>query len=121
VNSSNGSAGDRVAAALSGARIGEGVQAKPRFVVRRIDASGRTEMVRDSIVNLIGLRHGPLDAPDGLLVLTEEAVSSGKLRSGSNVTSCDECVERTLEPVLREERLHWQGGSIGGPASVRLT
>ena len=125
LNGSNGSAGDRVASALSGARIGAGVQARPRFVVRRIEAAGRTEAVRDSIVSLIGLREGPLDAPDGLLVLTEEAVSSGKLAYlGSNVTSFRDmnALERTLEPVLREERLHRQGvdQSVVEAASVRL-
>lgn len=125
LDGSSGSAGERVIAALGAARIGEGESARPRFVVRRLEAAGRIDRLRDSIVSLIGLRKGPLGAPDGLLILTEEAVGTGKLTYlGSNVTSFRDmnALERTLEPVLREERLHRQGvdQSVVEAASVRL-
>jgi ABC-2 type transport system permease protein len=125
LDGSNGAGGERVTAALAAARIGTGAESRPRFVVRRIDAAGRMDALRDSIVALIGLRQGPLDAPDGVLVLTEEAIRSGKLAYlGSNVTSFRDmnALERTLEPVLREERLYRQGvdRSVVEAASIRL-
>jgi ABC-2 type transport system permease protein len=125
LDGSSGSAGERVIAALDAARIGEGETSRPRFVARRLDAGGRMDRLRDSIVSLIGLRKGALDSPDGLLILTEEAVGTGRLiYLGSNVTSFRDmsALERTLEPVLREERLRRQGvdQSVVEAAAVRL-
>jgi len=100
--------GNRVVTALGVPQIGTGAAARARFQAVRLPAEGRASALRDSVVALIGLREGPPGAPDGILILDEDAIASGKVvYLGSNVTSFREMnlLERTLEPVLREERL----------------
>lgn len=106
--------GQRLAAAFDSVTIGEGPGALARYRVVRVEAGARMEVLRDSVVRQIGLRDGPPNAADGVLLLTEDAVASGKvIYLGSNVTSFRDMsrLEHVLEPRLREERLRRQGAS----------
>jgi ABC-2 type transport system permease protein len=101
--------GTRVTQALVAARRGEAETAPPRYDVTRLPVQeDRLPAVRDSVVSLIGLRNGPEDAPDGVLVLTDSAVDGGHVSYlGANVTSVHDMdqMEQVLRPVLQEERL----------------
>jgi len=117
VDGTTGGTGQRLAAAFDSVTIGDGPGALARYRVVRVEAGGRLDALRDSVVRQIGLRDGPVDAADGILILTGEAVDSGKVTYlGSNVTSFRDMsrLERVLEPRLREERLRRQGA----PANV---
>lgn len=106
--------GERLAAAFDSVTIGEGPAAAARYRVVRVDAGDRLDVLRDSVVRQIGLRDGPVDAADGVLILSRDAVASGKVTYlGSNVTSFRDMtrLERVLEPRLREERLRIEGAS----------
>jgi ABC-2 type transport system permease protein len=90
----------------------------------RLDGDGRVEVLRDSVVRQIGLRDGPADAADGVLILTQAAVGNGKVTYlGSNVTSFRDMsrLERVLEPRLREERLRSQGAPPGVIAAAAIS
>lgn len=115
--------GERLATAYDSVMIGEGPAAMARYRVVRVAAGGRMETLRDSIVQQIGLRDGPVDAADGVLILTENAVANGKVTYlGSNVTSFRDMsrLERILEPRLREERLRSQGAAPGVIAAAAI-
>jgi ABC-2 type transport system permease protein len=125
LDAAQGSAGQRVAEALSALKIQRGAETRPRFVTERIAAGDRLPALRDSIVALIGLRNGPAGAPEGLVIVTDSAVATGRVfYLGSNVTSFRDMniLERTLEPVLREDRLRRldADSALIGAAAVRL-
>jgi ABC-2 type transport system permease protein len=117
--------GRRLGDSLAAARRGLAPDAAARFLVTRIEAGGRLEAIRDSVLGLIGLRTGPAGSPDGLLIVTDLALDSGAVTYlGSNVTSIRDmnALERVLEPVLRQERLVRQRATpaIISAANVRL-
>jgi ABC-2 type transport system permease protein len=108
VDAASGTFGDRAVAALQESQIGTGAGARPRYSVHRIAASGRAQLVADSLTALIGLSRGPADAPAGFVVLTDDALATGTVAYfGSNVGSLGdmESLRGTLRPVIQTERL----------------
>jgi ABC-2 type transport system permease protein len=100
--------GQRITDALKAARRGDAAGAPPRFSLTRVEAGDRLLAQRDSVVRLIGLRQGPEDAPDGVLVVTDSGIKAGRVTYlGANVTSLHdmEALERILEPAILQERL----------------
>jgi ABC-2 type transport system permease protein len=123
LDAAGGSLAARVDSALSAQRIGE--DSTPRYSVMTLGAAGRVDAMRDSVIGLIGRRESPLGAPDGVLVLTADGVEDGKLSYfGSDVTSFRNMnnLERTLEPLLRDERLtrRHADSALKAAAGVRL-
>ncbi|MFZ5624326.1 MAG: ABC transporter permease [Gemmatimonadota bacterium] len=112
VDGASGEFGRRVAAALEAARRGRGPDATPRYLPVLVPAHGRVEAVRDSLVTLTGLPRKQGPSFDGLLLLTDEALDSGKLQYlGANVGSPGDMrlLETTLQPVVLAERLQRTG------------
>jgi ABC-2 type transport system permease protein len=108
VDAASGEFGDRVTAALTESKFGNRGNEQPRFHVRRIAAHDRAGAVADSLTALIGRSRGPADAPDGFLVLTDSALSTGEINYyGSNVGSIADmaALEGTMRPVVQTERL----------------
>lgn len=112
-----GTFGARAFEALMTARRGDSVTPPP-FEVERLSAVGRVEAVRDSALGLTGFSRQRLpQAFDGVLVLTEETLKSGRIQYyGANVGSPAEMrrLEDLLQPVVQRERLE----RLGVDASV---
>ncbi|HEV8356503.1 MAG TPA: ABC transporter permease [Gemmatimonadales bacterium] len=88
------------------------------FEVERFAAVGRVDAVRDSILSRTGLsrKRQVADGFDGVLVLTEETLVSGKIQYyGTNVGSIAEMrrLEGILQPVVQRERLERLGVDPG--------
>lgn len=103
--------GDSVAAALRRLKLGTGEATVPRYnlVLLRTD---RVAPVRDSLIRRVGVASAEGDALDGVLVLTDTGVESGKLSYfGKNVASFSDIrtMERTMGPSLRGLRLARRG------------
>lgn len=112
IDAANGNLGQELERALGEARRGSDADAKPRYSVLRVPAQGRLQAVRDSLVPLTGLAQDTIHKLDGLLIATEEAVESGEVvYLGDNVGSFGDMamLERTVEAVLRTERLERRG------------
>jgi ABC-2 type transport system permease protein len=110
VDAASGEAGARVVDGLAASRRDDG-QGAPRYAVTRIAASGDGLAVRDSLVRLTGTR-AAADGFDGVLVLTEETVSAGKIPYfGTNVASPADMrrLESEVQAALRLERLRRAG------------
>jgi ABC-2 type transport system permease protein len=118
-----GTIGARIDSALASQRIG--ADGTPRYAITRVAAEGRLDELRDSVISVIGRREGPPGAPDGVLLLTDDGVEGGKVPYlGSDVTSFRNVstLQRTLEPLLRDERLARRDAdsSVKAAAAVRL-
>jgi len=123
LDAAGGAIGVRIDSALASQRIG--ADGTARYSVTRIAAAGRLDELRDSVISLIGRRQSALGAPDGVLLVTDDGVESGKVPYlGSDVTSFRNIntLERTLEPLLRDERLarRQADSSIKSAAAIRL-
>jgi ABC-2 type transport system permease protein len=108
LDASAGTFGDRVERALRDARLGTGDAARPRYVIERLTAGDRLTALRDSLIARIGTRDADADTPVGVLLLTEDGLTSGKLDYlGENVSSPSDmaALESALEPVVLTERL----------------
>jgi len=108
LDAASGAIGDSVAALLGRDSIGQAETSRARFIVTHIRAGDRLPALRDSLVARIGLQDGPVDAPSGVLSLTDEAVETGRVGYlGSNVGSFRDmrAIERLVGPALRQERL----------------
>ena len=116
--------GVQVAAALEAVKAGEGEAAQ--FAVQRMEAGSGWEEVRDSLVNIMGLSHAPPSAPQGVLILDEFSVDSGRASYlGSNVASprITTAIEKAVEPALLALRLGRKqlDSSVVAAAMIRLT
>lgn len=125
LDAASGAIGDSVVTLLGRDSIGEGETRRARFFVTHVRAESRLPELRDSVVTRIGLQDGPVDAPDGVLSLTDEAVETGRIGYlGSNVGSFRDmgAIERTIEPALRRERLFRKNAdaAIIAAANVKL-
>lgn len=125
LDAASGAIGDSVAALLARDSVGDGETRRARFLVTHLRAGDRLAALRDSVVTRIGLQNGPPDAPDGVLSLTDEAVTTGRIGYlGSNVGSFRDmgAIERMVGPALRQERLLRQhaDSAIIEAANVRL-
>jgi len=107
-----GDLGARIEEALQGARIGRGPEAKPRYSVQRFAAAGRADEVRDSLVPSTGLSRKQAAGWDGILVITDSTLPTGKASYyGANVASLSdmEDLERAMRPVVIAKRLQGLG------------
>lgn len=115
VDGAPGDFGARVEQVLAAAQNRQSQEAT--YAPIRIPASGRVQDVVDSLVPLTGVsKKQNANALDGLLILDEGAVTTGKLRYfGKNVGSMEDMRElRTnLTPVLVSERLSAVGVDPG--------
>jgi ABC-2 type transport system permease protein len=116
--------GRRVAEALGAVKAGEGDAAQ--FAVERMEVGLNWEIVRDSLVRLIGLSHPSPSAPQGLLILDEFSVDSGRATYlGSNVASprITDAIKHAVEPVLLTIRLERRqlDSSVVAAAMIRLS
>ncbi len=115
VDGAPGDFGARVEQVLAAAQNRQSQEAT--YAPIRIAASGRVQDVVDSLVPLTGVsKKQNANALDGLLILDEGAVTTGKLRYfGKNVGSMEDMRElRTnLTPVLVSERLSAVGVDPG--------
>jgi ABC-2 type transport system permease protein len=112
VDATSDDLGEKLAAALNAARIGGGPAAKPRYSVVRIAAQGRAAQVRDSLVPFTGLSRKASDGWDGILVVSDSTVPTGKAAYyGANVASFDDMrdLEQTLRPMVIAKRLQGMG------------
>lgn len=84
-----------------------------RFLVRRVEAPGRAEAVRDSLVRLSGVEDADsASAVDGILVVTPEGTAAARLTYyGTNVGSprAMNVLENAVERTLRLDRLERAG------------
>jgi ABC-2 type transport system permease protein len=104
--------GAQVETAFNAARIGKGDKAQPRYEVTRVEAAGRAEAVRDSLVPMTGLSNKRAGGFDGILVVTDSTVPTGKAAYyGANVASFDDMneMEQTLRPIVIARRLQAMG------------
>jgi ABC-2 type transport system permease protein len=123
LDAAQGQIASRIDSALASQRIGP--DSIPRYAVTRIPAAGRLEALRDSVVGMIGRRDGETGAPDGMIVLTDQGIETGKvLYLGADVTSFRNIntLERALEPLLRDERLTRRNAdsALKAAAAIRL-
>lgn len=112
VDATTGGFGAQVASAFQAARIGKGETAKARYDVTRVPAVGRAEAVRDSLVPITGLSRKTAEGFDGILVVSDSTVPSGKATYyGANVASFDDMreMEQTLRPIVIARRLEAMG------------
>ena len=112
-----GTFGVRVAQALMASRRRD-TSAPIPFAVVRIGAIGRVDAVRDSALARTGLsrKQAVENGLDGVLVVTEETLTSGKIQYyGTNVGSIAEMrrLEGILQPVVQRERLERLGVDPG--------
>lgn len=112
VDATTSGLGAQVEAAFTAARIGKGDKSKPRYEVTRVPAPGRAEAVRDSLVPITGLSQKGASGYDGILVVTDSTVPTGKAAYyGANVASFDDMneMEQTLRPIVIARRLQAMG------------
>lgn len=124
LNDASGTLARRVDSVLSAQRIG--ADSIPRYRITVLQANGRAAALQDSIVAKIGHRDKGPEAPSGVLVLTEQGIEDGKVSYyGSDVTSFRNMIslERSLEPLLRDERLTRRNAdsALKAAASIRLS
>ena len=113
----DGAFAGRAADALRSARRGDSTVPIP-YVVEQLPAVGRVDAVRDSALSRTGLAKArdPGDAFDGVLVLTEGTLTSGRIQYyGTNVGSPAEMrrLEGLLQPIVQRERLERLGVDPG--------
>ncbi len=112
VDATTSGLGKQVADALQAARIGKGEKARPRYEVIRVAAVGRADAVRDSLVPMTGLSRKLAGGFDGILVISDSTVPSGKAAYyGANVASFDDMQEMagTIRPLVIARRLQSMG------------
>jgi ABC-2 type transport system permease protein len=125
LDGTSGNFGARVDSAFSAQRVVVGGDTLPRYAVTRLAADDHLLQLRDSVVATIGRREHAVGTPVGVLVLTDSAIETGRLTYlGSDVTGFQNVrsLERTLEPVVRDERLSRRNAdsALKAAASVRL-
>lgn len=115
VDATEGAAGAQVADALGNVRRGgsPGAIGAARYTITRVSASpDRLDAVRDSLIAFTGLQERGADGFDGVLVMDEAAVASGRpTYYGVNVGSQTDMrrLETELQTALRFERLRRVG------------
>ena len=110
LDGATGEAGTRVADGLAAARR-TGSNGGLRYSVTRLAAGDNLDARRDSLVRQVGVGR-EAEGLDGVLVLTDDAVTSGKIPYyGANVGSPQEMrrLETAVQTALRLERLRRAG------------
>lgn len=107
--------GVRLEQSLAAATVGRGAEAQLVYAPVRVAAVGRVQEVVDSLVPLTGLSSKAAPASgslDGLLILDEGSVTTGRLRYfGKNVGSMEDMrrLQGSLSPLMISERLRAVG------------
>jgi ABC-2 type transport system permease protein len=113
VDATTGGLGASVATALSTESLSSSPGAAKRYDVTRVDAAGRRDAVRDSLVALTGLNSTQHPSSlDGVLVLDDSLLLTGNAEYlGSNTSGFESMttLEGTLSKVLRETLLAHSG------------
>lgn len=114
VDASTINLGQRVSQALEAERIGKGAESKSRYAVQVFPATaGDLDSVRDGLIAETGFSSSKKkDGWDGLLVLTDETLSTGKLAYyGGNVGSLESMskLQRVVSSALTGVRLAKSG------------
>jgi ABC-2 type transport system permease protein len=110
LDGASGEAGTRVTDGLAAAKRTGGTGAA-RYVVTRVVAGANLEAQRDSLVRQVGVR-GEAEGLDGVLVISDDAVTTGKIPYyGANVGSPQDMrrLETEVQTALRLERLRRAG------------
>lgn len=109
VDAADGDFGAKVEAAMARSIIAEGDEGeRPRFIVTRIPAAGRSDEVRDSLIAAVGLKGDGDEGLTGVLVVSDKVLTNDSLSYfGSNVTSLSEMgiMNRLVRDVAVAERL----------------
>ena len=112
INTTTGDFGARIEAALAAAKKGTGPGALAKYIPVRIDAPSRGQEVRDSVVRITGLSKKAEGSVDGILIVDESGITTGKLTYlGANVGSPRDMddLRAVLNPVVVTERLRRAG------------
>lgn len=113
VDGTTNGVGEQALAALSSQRLSDKPGAAPRYAVSRVAAAGRVDAVRDSLVARTGFSKSKMrDSWDGVLVVTDAAVTTGKVAYlGNNVGSFESMglIQGVLSRVLATSRLAKSG------------
>jgi ABC-2 type transport system permease protein len=108
VDGGPGDFGTRVESTLQSVKKG----AEPVYLPIRVDAGGRLQAVVDSLIPRTALSKSEGPSADGLLIIDDGAVTTGKLRYyGKNVGSIADVrqLEGALTPLMISERLRAVG------------
>ncbi len=111
--------GERIASVLAAAKMGDAPNGKPLYAPVRVSAAGRVQDVVDSLVPRTGLSKKSDESLDGLLIVDEGSVTTGKLRYyGKNVGSMEDMrqLRSSLTPLMISERLR----SVGVDPAVAM-
>jgi ABC-2 type transport system permease protein len=105
--------------------MGTGARARPRYELVRLRAGSDLHRLRDSLIGEIGTAGPKGPGLDGLLVLTDQGVDSGRVSYyGSNVASFSDMgsLRDALAPTLRQQRMvrHGADPSVIAAAGVEL-
>lgn len=116
VDGSSNGFGSRIEEALKQVKLGKGEAAKSLYAPERVSAVGRVQAVIDSLVPMTGLSKQHAASFDGLLIVDEDVLATGKLRYfGKNVGSMGDMGELrgSLTPLMITERLRAVGVDPG--------
>ncbi len=112
VDATDGQLGEQIVTALARVKVGTGPSAKARYDAQLLKAPDRAQEVLDSLVPHTGLSKDVADAWDGILVVDESAVATGKVNYyGANVGSMEDMqvLRASLTPVVITVRLQRAG------------
>ena len=113
VDGSSAGLGASFARALQAQKLSGKADAPARYSVKVFPATGRTAAVRDALIAQTGFaRGGAADRWDGVLVIDDEALASGKLAYfGSNVGAVESMqhLQSSLSQVIATARLARSG------------
>jgi ABC-2 type transport system permease protein len=112
VDAAEGGLGERVEAMLTRATRNGKPDGEHRYVTSRVEAVGRLEQVRDSLVALVDRRELGDAGLDGILLVTDEVLATDTLHYlGGNVGSPSEMgnLSRTVREAVLTERLTQAG------------
>ncbi len=107
-----GSFGEQVAARLAGDMRDTVTHTAPRYRVDHVAAGARVNEVRDSLVALTGLRKAGPSGVDGIMLITDSTLESGRMHYyGSNVGSPNDmdALRSTVRPLVMAARLERAG------------
>ncbi|MES2305033.1 MAG: ABC transporter permease [Gemmatimonadota bacterium] len=113
VDGTTNGVGEQAFAALAAQKLSEKPDAAARFQLTRFDAVGRVAAVQDSLIAQTGFDKGSKQHSwDGVIVVTDEAVTSGKLNYyGNNVGSFESMgrIQGVFSRVFATSRLSKSG------------
>lgn len=113
VDGTTNGVGEQARAALASQKLSDKPEALPRYEITRIEAAGRVDAVRDSLVARTGFPRSKMaDSWDGVLVVTDDAVTNGKVKYfGNNVGSFESMgrIQGVLSRVFATARLSKSG------------